>query len=188
MANGMIPGGGAGAWDVAPANYLGMAGGGGGGFGESVGSLFQDRNFLNLLAGIGSRVGGPGSVGEAIGVPTQGMIQGKAMQEALAGSEASRKSQMDQLIKILAGLSPGDMTPKEEAGPTALKTSPGGYTLDITSPIKEENVGTPTSTAFPAGASSRSQQVGQPFKAPGSPKAASPGGGGYNLSDIIPFY
>jgi hypothetical protein len=96
--------------------------------GFSLENLLSDRNFLSLLAGAGSRFGA-GGAGEAIGVPTQQMIQSLASQEAVASQEKKREEFNKQLLAILGGL-----TPKEMPGPTGLKVGPDKVTLDITRP------------------------------------------------------
>lgn len=171
MANGMIPGGGAGAWDVAPAVYPEMTGAGGGGFGQSMSNLFGDRNFLNLLAGIGSNLD-PTGAGGAIGKPTQSMIQSLAMQEAMGEQEAKRTKFNEQLLSILGGL-----TDKELPGPTSLKATNKGITLDLTPP-GTGGLGT-TGTSAGAGNYVKEESIGTPSRAWTANK---------NISDVIPFY
>lgn len=108
----------------------------------SIGELFQDRNFLSMLAGTGARLGA-GGAGEAIGVPTQQWIQSLATQEAVGKADAEKQKFNEQLLAILGGL-----TPKEMAGPTSMKIGPDKMTLDITTPsgVATANVGGETTT------------------------------------------
>ena len=129
--------------------------------GFNFGELTKDRNFLSLLAGVGSRLGA-GGVGEAIGVPTQQLLQSVGAQEATAKSALTRKSFNEQLMQLLGGLSP-----KETPGPTSIKATPGNLSLDITPPG-----GAPTGTA--------------PGTAGVTPEAQTPSSV-TKLSDIIPF-
>lgn len=50
--------------------------------GFSLTGLFQDKNFLNMLAGVGSQLGGPGSVGAALGGATLAYNKARAAQAA----------------------------------------------------------------------------------------------------------
>lgn len=97
--------------------------------------LFSDRNFLSLLAGTGARLGA-GGAGEAIGVPTQQFIQGLAAQEVAAKQE-KRRSEFDQMLKqaVRALAGEGGLTPKEVPGPTSVKQTPTGMSIDITTPV-----------------------------------------------------
>ena len=134
--------------------------GGGGDF--NFGDLTKDRNFLSLLAGMGSKFGA-GGAGEAIGVPTQQLIQSLGAQEATAQQATSRKAFNERLIQLLGGL-----TPKEVPGPTSLKATPSQLSIDVTPPGM-----TPS-----------------PELGPGNVPIPAPGGDtrGMNLSDIIPFF
>ena len=146
----------------------GMEPGGGGSFFQNLGSTFsdlaKDRNFLSLLAGIGTGLD-PEGVGGAIGKPTIGYLQSKAAQEATAKSTGQRQKFNEMLIKMLGG-----MTPKDQEGLTSLKAGPDNVTLDITTPGGQQAV--EGATATPAA----------PTATPATPEAA-----GINLSDIIPF-
>ena len=102
-----------------------LAGGGGGGWSD----VFQNREFLSLLAGMGAKMGGPGSVGEAIGAPTQQMIQSRAMRETLGGQEKAGKEWRDLLRSVLLGV-----TPAGEPGINTAKVSDKGVMLDIAGP------------------------------------------------------
>src|SRR5437660_3028766 len=88
---------------------------------NSVAKLFQDPNFLSLLAGIGSRLDQYG-VGGAIGGGTQEAIRAQASQRA-AGSLEQKQNTADQqnaehrkaLLDHLGGL-----THPQAAGPTKM--------------------------------------------------------------------
>lgn len=116
-------------------------GGGGGGLWDKFTNLTSDRNFQALLAGMGTQFG-RGGAGEMIGKPALQMIQGLAAQEAAGKGEDKRTAFNKQLFDLLAGLSPKDMTPAEQAGVTGLKQTGKGMTLDFT-PETPENRGQP---------------------------------------------
>jgi hypothetical protein len=61
--------------------------------------LLQNPDFLQMLAGIGSRLGGPGSVGEAIGVPVGQSIRAQQM----AKEVGKQRSLMDDVLRALGG-------------------------------------------------------------------------------------
>ena len=86
--------------------------------------LFGNRNFQNLLAGIGTNLD-PYGAGGAIGRPTQQLIKNLAAQEATA----KQQEFATQLAKMLGGI-----TPKEEEGLTSMTMKPGSVALDITPP------------------------------------------------------
>ena len=96
------------------------------GWGDRWENLTKDRNFLSLLAGMGSRFGA-GGVGEMIGVPTLQNIQSMAAQEALAKGEAERGKWNKALFDLLRG----GFTSKDQPGPTSMKIGPDNITLDI---------------------------------------------------------
>jgi hypothetical protein len=101
-----------------------------------INALFADRNFQNLLAGIGSSFG-RGGAGEAIGQPVIQMNQAKAAQEATT-------KQNKTLQDLLAAFA-GKATPAEMPGPTSLKVGPDGkVTMDMTLPSDEAAGGVPT--------------------------------------------
>lgn len=106
---------------------FGQAGGPGG-----VTGLFQDRNFLSMLAGMGGRFGQGQSAGEAIGGPAMRTLAALSSQEALQGAEAKREAFNKQILSIL-----GQLTPAEEEGFTGIKGTSKGVTLDLTPPIGE---------------------------------------------------
>ena len=106
----------------------------GGQFGQPGGpggvrGLFEDRNFLSMLAGMGGRFGRGESAGEALGAPAMRTLAALSSQEALQGAEAKREAFNQQLLKILAGL-----TPQEQEGFTDAKITNKGLTLNYTPP------------------------------------------------------
>lgn len=135
------------------------------------GALFNDRNFLNMLAGTGAGLD-PEGVGGAVGKATQQYIRSLATQEAVAKEDAEKKRFNEQLLAILGGL-----TPKEMAGPTSMKIGPDKMTLDITRP------GAIGGGAVAGGETNIGSQL---TTSPGPTLPKSPTG--YNLSDILPFF
>ena len=102
-----------------------------------INALFQDKNFLNLLAGTGARLG-KGGVGEAIGVPAQQMIQSQAAQAATAKAEKERKAWLDAFTRAAGGL-----TPKGQPGINSIKTGNEGQLMIDTTPPAFDEEGTP---------------------------------------------
>ena len=125
----------------------------------SVEQLFQDKNFLSALAGMGTKFG-RGGAGEAIGVPAQQMIQSEAAQKATAAQSDERKKFWENLARIMAGT-----TPKGTPGVSGGKFDAGGdLTLSITPP------------SATAGGAADTGATPTPAK-----------GTGFNFSDIVPF-
>lgn len=127
--------------DIDFGNAVTVPGEGIGGYWDKFSNLTKDRNFMSLLAGVGSRLG-RGGVGEAIGVPTQQMIQSQATQEALAAGEAKRGKWNSDFLKILAGMK---YTPADLEGPTKLTMDHKGMNLQITPPGGVPSVENPAS-------------------------------------------
>ena len=136
----------------------------------SFGELMQDRNFLSMLAGMGTRFG-RGGAGEAIGVPTQQLIQSLATQEAVGKQEAEKKKFNEQLIAILGGL-----TPKDMPGPTSMKIGADNMTLDIT----------PPTAGAPAGVAGAGVAAG-PVVDVAPEKVKTTPAGRLDMSSILPF-
>lgn len=67
--------------------------------------LLADPNMQQLLAGIGARIGGQGSVGEAIGVPTGQAIRAQQFQKAATKQQGQ---QQDLWQSILGAIQGGD--------------------------------------------------------------------------------
>jgi len=67
--------------------------------------LLSDPNMQQLLAQIGAKIGGQGSVGEAIGTPTSQMIGQQQFQKA-AGKQQSQQNDLWQ--SILGAIQGGD--------------------------------------------------------------------------------
>ena len=100
---------------------------------ESVENLFANRNFQNLLSGMGTGFSMGKPAGEAIGVPTREMSRNIAAQEATA----KQQKYMTDLIKAFQNAS----------NVTGIKTGAGGgTTLELAPPGQgEEITGTETS-------------------------------------------
>ena len=103
-----------------------------GGFKQGASDLFSNRDFLQLLAGMGARLGGEGSVAEAIGVPTQAMIQAQATREALEKQEEELKDYRKQILSLLGA--PND---KSQPGINTITESADGIKVDIAKPPVE---------------------------------------------------
>ena len=126
--------------------------------GQTFSDLSKDRNFMSLLAGIGTGLD-PEGAGGIIGRPTTSLIQSMAAQEATAKQASQRDKFSSSIMELLAG----KMTPGEEQGLTGFKQVGNKLTIDAT-----------TAPAL---------QPGQgPVAAPATPGATP------NLSDIIPFF
>ncbi|GAG31976.1 unnamed protein product [marine sediment metagenome] len=130
--------------------------------------LLGDRNFINMLAGVGTGLD-PQGAGGAIGRPTQQYIQSLATQEAVAKKEGQRMKMEKDLLSILGGA-----TPKDMPGLTTAKIGDGTMQLDI-------------NTAGPQAPTQGSALAGQPAAAP--PTTTTPGGPGkgFDMSSILPF-
>lgn len=63
-------------------------------------SLLSDPDVLRSMAEAGTRIGGPGSVGEAIGVPTSNMIQRQAVASAVTKQQQDQKNFRDMLLGL----------------------------------------------------------------------------------------
>lgn len=166
--------------------------------GGKANALFSDRNFLSLLAGMGSKFG-RGGAGEAIGVPTQQMIQSLATQEAVAKGEKQRSELNQALLSILGG----GTTPAEMPGLTSAMINDKGIKLDITPEGTGESAfggisggGNPAATGFsPTGTtpSVGSPLVPTPTQAPPVVDLEQPGvvepntAGMGRLTDLFPF-
>ena len=107
---------------------------------QRAGDLFQDKNFLALLAGTGQGLD-PEGVGGAIGGPTQQMIKNVAMQEAAQGLSKERQEHMKQLTQLLTGL--GGISAPGQPGVTSLKMGKDGNIMMDLNPIKVDG-GTPS--------------------------------------------
>lgn len=62
--------------------------------------LLADPNVQQMMAQMGARIGGPGSAGEAIGVPASNMLRAKQMAEA---TEKQDQGFMNQMLHTLGG-------------------------------------------------------------------------------------
>jgi hypothetical protein len=91
--------------------------------------LLQDRNFLQLLAGIGSNLD-PKGVGGAIGTPTATLIASQAAQERAAKQAAAQNAQTKLVIDALNRH--GGMSDAETPGVTSFKSTPSGLQMEIT--------------------------------------------------------
>lgn len=124
--------------------------------------LTKDRNFLSMLAGIGTRLD-PGGAGGAIGAPTQSLIQSMAAQEA-AGKQEARRTKFDEAIQSLLG----GLTPQDQPGPTGFKATGDKLTIDVT----------------PPGAPGVAAALGGPGIAPTAPATPK---GGFDESKLLDF-
>ena len=92
----------------------------------SVAKLFNDPNFVNLLAGIGAKLD-PQGVGGALGTSTIAFNQAKAAQAAGAKTIANNARLMRSYEKVATRL--GGMTPPGVEGATSLRVNKdGSYT------------------------------------------------------------
>ena len=66
--------------------------------------LLGDPNMQQMMMQMGARIGGPGSAGEAIGVPASNMLRAKQMAEA---TEKQDQGFMSQMLNALGG---GDLS------------------------------------------------------------------------------
>jgi hypothetical protein len=64
--------------------------------------LFANRDFINLLAGVGSNMA-PNGVGAAIGKPTMAINQAQAMAEASAAEQKKTTDMWKMLIEAIGG-------------------------------------------------------------------------------------
>jgi hypothetical protein len=142
--------------------------------------LVSNPNFINLLAGIGTRLD-PEGIGGILGVPTQQINQSIAAQRALSSQEAQRKETNALLQRLLAG-----MTPNGVEGPSSITINPDGFTAKVETPgggsaLLDTGVsaGAPASTTTPAPLSTSTR---------GSVSSYRPATGSTQLSQIIPFY
>ena len=103
--------------------------------GFSLTSLLADPNMQQLLAQMGSRIGGPGSAGEVIGVPTSQAIRSQQMAKAV---EKQDQSFMGQMIRALGGGNLADIpvTPQgDRNGVDSLSVNDKGVTIKL-APLK----------------------------------------------------
>jgi hypothetical protein len=94
-----------------------------------LGGLFQDRNFLSLLAGIGQGLD-PKGIGGALGAPTRAIIASQAAQERAASQAAAQNAQTKMVIDALR--QHGGLTPKESPGVTSFSATPEGVKFEVT--------------------------------------------------------
>ena len=127
--------------------------------GQTFADLTKDRNFMSLLAGIGTNLD-PGGAGGAIGRPTTSLIQSMAAQEATGKQAEQREKFNSTIMQLLGGL-----TPQDQPGPTSVKATGDKLSIDVTPPVLKP---------------------GQPGQ--GAVAAPGAGTSTPNLSDIIPFF
>jgi hypothetical protein len=105
-----------------------------------INELLTDPNFLNLLAGVGSRLGGPGSVAEALGAPTQLYTSSLAAQQAAAKVAQQPAPTIRSYRDVIDRLG-GEVTPRGTPGPSSFsRKRDGSYVLegDLDAPIQKE--------------------------------------------------
>lgn len=139
--------------------------------------VFQNPEFLSLLAGMGARMGGKGSMAEAIGAPTQQMIQAQAMRGALGEQEKASKEWKEMLLKVLGGF-----TPTGEPGINTAKVSDKGLVLDIAGPTAP--IGAAGAAGLPPGAHPYDFSAGGIAAPTATP---TPTRRDMRISDILPF-
>jgi len=137
------------------------------GMGDKFSSLLSDRNFLSLLAGMGSKFGA-GGVGEMIGQPTQSLIQSMATQEALGKQENERK----QWMQLLSGVKDKINSP-DQLGPNKVTYADGKATIEM------NTAGTPTLPTT----ENRTPATAAPSATPSSPAPT----GRMNMSSALGF-
>ncbi len=91
--------------------------------------LLGDRNFINLLAGIGSRLD-PKGVGGALGGATIAYTGAQAAQERAASNAEAQNQQTKMLLDALN--QHGGLTPKGTPGITSATATEDGIKLDVT--------------------------------------------------------
>jgi len=101
--------------------------------GGGLNALFGNKNFLKLLAGIGTQLD-PQGLGGMLGRPTTKTIEATAAQEAVAHREKQRNAQIKRVLDLLGG----KFTPKDQPGPTSMTMNDTGFKLDVTSPSSEK--------------------------------------------------
>jgi hypothetical protein len=109
-------------------------------------ALFQDRNFLSLLAGIGAGLD-PKGVGGALGNASQQAIAGQAAQERAAKQAAAQNAQTKMVIDALNNY--GGLSPKESPGVTSLSATPEGVKMEITPQAQQEGEAAAASAPTP---------------------------------------
>jgi hypothetical protein len=97
----------------------------------SIANLLQDRNFLSLLAGIGTGLD-PKGIGGALGAPTQAVIASQAAQERAAKQAAAQNEQTKMVIQALSQY--GGVTPKGAPGIDSIESTKDGAVKIQTTP------------------------------------------------------
>ena len=100
------------------------------------GNLLEDRNFLNILAGIGTELD-PEGAGGMIGRPTQQMIRSTVAQENAEASAKATKDFQNLLYQVAMGK--GGMSPAGEGGGTKLTTD--GKQVTVTGDMPKGGLG-----------------------------------------------
>ena len=161
----------------------------------SVEELFNDPNFLSLLAGVGIALD-PEGVGGRLGKQAQSLIQGQAAQKVTEGQENVRAGQnvltsasqmqpgpaKDEAVSY--GLSLMSMTPPGQKGITKIaKQKAGGYTMDFD--IVDGPLDTRSGVAQTQGSSAPSGGGGQ---VPGYGRREGPQTPEQRLENLLPFF
>jgi hypothetical protein len=110
-------------------------------------ALFQDRNFLSLLAGIGAGLD-PKGVGGALGGASQQAIAAQAAQERAAKQAAAQNAQTKMVIDALNNY--GGLSPRESPGVTSLSATPEGVKMEITPQTQQQEGAVAPETAAPS--------------------------------------
>jgi hypothetical protein len=103
-------------------------------FWGSAKAFFEDPNVIQMLGGIGSQMGGPGSAGQILGDAAVRGSRNKAAQDLaakqLAGGELERRELREMNRKLLERLGP--LTPSGTEGLNSAKeTKTGALELDV---------------------------------------------------------
>lgn len=104
--------------------------------------LLSDPNVHQLMAQIGARAGGPGSAGEAIGVPTSNMIRAKQMG---AATEKQDQGFMNQMLSALGGGSLAQLPVTAQGDPSGIDSmtvNDKGLTIKMPRPGTQSAYGT----------------------------------------------
>ena len=98
--------------------------------------LLEDRNFQNMLAGVGAGLD-PQGIGGVVGNASIMMNKANAAKETVLKDEAKRKDFLSQLREIIGG----GMTAKELPGLTSANITGNEVTLKGTLPEQEQSQG-----------------------------------------------
>jgi hypothetical protein len=149
--------------------------------------LLGDRNFLQLLAGIGTGLD-PKGVGGALGVPTANLIASQAAQERAAKQAAAQNAQTKLVIEALNRH--GGMSDAETPGVTSFKATPRGLQMEVT-PQPDgggEYSGSGLANPIATAPTVPTPTPGLPNPQPTQPYTGRRGGTSSAVNDLLPFY